>query len=185
MDDDLEKAINVLLNGGVVIARTDTIYGILARADLKKAVEKVFEIKNRNLQKPNVILLTKYEDLPNISEKNRQTYQKLNQERPTTIVLPASDNSPEFLTRGGKSLAFRVVENHPNLIRIIERTGKLIAPSANPENKAPARNITEARRYFGKKIDFYLDDGEVAENLPSRIIQIDENGTIKTLRGKT
>lgn len=182
MNNGFKKTINILLNDGVIIARTDTIYGILARADSEKAVKRVFEIKNRNLQKPNVILLARYKDLPNISEKNQQTYQKLNQERPTTIILPASKDSPDFLTRGGKSLAFRVVENCPNLIQIIKRVGKLIAPSANPEGKTPAHNITEARRYFGEKIDFYLDGGEVVENLPSRIIQIDENNTIKTLR---
>ena len=76
-------------------------------------------------------------------------------------------------------MAFRLPDNH--LLRsLIKQTGPLVAPSANLEGQAEAKTIAAAKKYFGDKIDFYLDAG-TKESLPSTLIKI-ENDKIIVLR---
>jgi L-threonylcarbamoyladenylate synthase len=83
------------------------------------------------------------------------------------------------LHRDKNSLAFRLPKKLwlRNLLKIV---GPIVAPSANISNKLPAKNIKEAKKYFGDNVDFYLDAGDLISK-PSKLIKI-ENGEIITLR---
>ncbi|MBW6431834.1 Sua5/YciO/YrdC/YwlC family protein, partial [Patescibacteria group bacterium] len=59
--------------------------------------------------------------------------------------------------------------------------GPLIAPSANPEGMPPALNITIAKEYFGSKVDYYRDSGNL-EGEASTIIDLSSNNP-KVIRG--
>lgn len=113
----------------------------------------------------------------------------LRDSRPTSLILSLGGKSYgsrvtshrkfRYLHRGTKTLAFRL----PRplwLRRLLQKTGPLVAPSANLEGKSPARTIKEAKKYFGNKIDFYVDGGTL-RGRASRLIKID-NGKIKILR---
>jgi L-threonylcarbamoyladenylate synthase len=63
-----------------------------------------------------------------------------------------------------------------DLIKLLKKTGPLVAPSANPEGSKPAKIIKEARKYFGNKIDFYVNQGKL-DSLPSTLVVI-KNGRI-------
>ncbi|MEK7089665.1 MAG: Sua5/YciO/YrdC/YwlC family protein [Patescibacteria group bacterium] len=54
---------------------------------------------------------------------------------------------------------------------LLKQTGPLVAPSANPEGEMPARTIREAKKYFGNRVDFYVDSG-MQKGAASTIIQI-------------
>lgn len=176
MVDQITKA---LLGGGIVIIRTDTIYGIIARAADEKAVEKVYDVKQRERNKQCIVLIASTADVPAHAELIRRitTTEKI----PTSVVVPASDE-PEWLLRGGDSVAYRVVKNE--LLReVIEKVGPVIAPSANPESKPPAKNIAEAKKYFGNSVDLYVDGGEVPRTVhASQIIRLESDGTVNHLR---
>ena len=60
------------------------------------------------------------------------------------------------------------------MIDLLKETGPLVAPSANPEGEIPAKNIEEARKYFGNKVDFYIDEGKIISE-PSTLVRIDED----------
>lgn len=69
------------------------------------------------------------------------------------------------------------------LKKVVQAVGPVIAPSANPEGLEPARTIEEAKAYFGDEVDIYIDGGEVpAEVQASRIIQVNKDGTVTTIR---
>jgi L-threonylcarbamoyladenylate synthase len=76
-------------------------------------------------------------------------------------------------------LAFRMPKK-PSLAKLLKKTGPLISSSANPQGKKPARTITEARRYFGDRVDFYLNAGKM-NSLPSTLVEI-KNGQLNVLR---
>ena len=67
-------------------------------------------------------------------------------------------------------MAFRLPDKK-NLIDLIKKVGPLVAPSANPEDMSPAKNIKEARRYFGEAVDFYVDEGDLVSG-PSTLVKI-------------
>jgi L-threonylcarbamoyladenylate synthase len=63
---------------------------------------------------------------------------------------------------------------------LLQRTGPLIAPSANFEGEPPASTIRAAKKYFGKKVDFYADAGRLVSR-PSTLIKM-EKGWLIVLR---
>jgi len=90
------------------------------------------------------------------------------------ICVDPRDNNPrksayEYLHRGTNSLSFRLVKNKL-ILNILKISGPLIAPSANWEGYEPAKNIKEAKRYFGNKV-FYLDRGNLISK-PSTLIDL-------------
>ena len=64
---------------------------------------------------------------------------------------------------------------------MIKETGPLVAPSANTEGMPPAKNIFQAREYFGETVDFYKNGGSVISE-PSTIVKINQDGTIVKIR---
>lgn len=174
-----EAIVQTLQEGGIVVIRTDTIYGIIASAANEKAVEKVYTVKEREPSKQCIVLIADASAVPAHAELIRHYSETEN--IPTSVVVPASDE-PEWIVRGGDSVAYRVVRN-ALLKEVIERVGPVIAPSANPESKQPAKNITEAKKYFGDEVDLYVDGGEVPRTIhASQIIRVKPDGTVDHLR---
>lgn len=174
-----DTIIQTLISGGIVVMRTDTIYGILALASDEKAVEKIYAAKQRDLSKQCIVLISDPDSVPAHSEMIRH-YTEAN-DTPTSVIVPASDE-PEWLLRGGNSVAYRVIKTGI-LKEVIDAVGPLVAPSANPESELPAKNIAEARAYFGDAVAVYVDGGEVPETVhPSHIIRIQSDGSIDELR---
>ena len=177
--DDFIKITEALANGGIAVVRTDTIYGIIARASKKKAVEKVYEVKHRDPTKQCIILIPGSGSVREHSALISQ-YSSLDQP-PTSVIVPKT-NEHEWLLRGGDTIAYRVVRDE-FLKKVVQAVGPVIAPSANPEGLEPARTIEEAKAYFGDAVDVYLDGGEVPDGAhASRIIKVNKDGTVTTIR---
>ena len=174
-----EKNINILKSGGVGVILTDTIYGILGLALNPKTVERIYEVKGRNKNKPLIILISQFSDLELFDVKLTTELKKtLSKYWPgkVSIILPCSNQKFEYLHRGQNSLAFRLPKNK-RLIQLLKQTGPLVAPSANPQDKKPAESIEEAQNYFGEKVDFY-EDGKLKDSKPSTLIKIEGNRII-------
>jgi len=168
--------------GAIGILPTDTLYGIVGRAESKEAVKRIYTLKERNLQKPFIILIGTLLDLQKFSIKpNEKTWNFLKQIWPgkVSVILPCESKKFAYLHRGKKSLAFRLPAVK-KLRKLLQKTGPLVAPSANPEVQTPAKTITEAKKYFGEKVDFYVASGRL-KNAPSTIVEI-KNGKINLVR---
>lgn len=177
-----ETAIQILNSGGIGIIPTDTLYGILGRADKPETTEKIYRLKERTPSKPFIILISQIEDLEKfdikVSEKDEEI---INKYWPGKVSIIFRVDNPKFnyLTRETESLAFRLPAK-VNLQEILKHTGPLVAPSANPEGEKPAENIEEANLYFGNRVDFYIDEGDL-KGEPSTLISI-KDGVINVLR---
>ena len=166
----------------LVVAPTDTIYGLLARADSQKAVDELYRVRRRDRTKSCIILLGSTNDIPELTTEQRYIYDQLYCERPTTIVTRVSPDVMPHLVRTDATLAFRVVPPETALSELIRLVGPLLAPSANLAGQPPATTINEAIAYFGDQVAVYVDGGEVAEAVPSRIITFTDDGQVVTLR---
>lgn len=172
----------VLDAGGIVIARTDTIYGILARADNREAVQRVFGVKSRSDYKSPIVLIASREQM--IVPLPVREYELSLKVWPgkVTIAIPVDTGSaPEWLHRGNSEFGHRMPDDD-ELRSLIAATGPLIAPSANRETEEPAMDIDQAKAYFGDDVDLYVDGGPVEDNTPSQLLRIDENGNVQRLR---
>jgi L-threonylcarbamoyladenylate synthase len=190
-----ENLIAILKKGGTAIMPTDTIYGIVGLALNVSTVNRIYNLKKRNPEKPFIILIGNINQLEEFSivlseeQKNKlneywnSVIERLN---PTSIILDCEDASFSHLHRGTKTLAFRLpaqadIPSSKELQDLLLKTGPLIAPSANPEGLPPAKNITEAKKYFENSVDLYLDGGTI-DSKASKIIRLHKDGSVTTIR---
>ncbi len=171
-DADYDRALDILKNSGQVVIPTDTIYGIVASALLPLAVERVFEVRERDLHKPVIILIADEVDLERFSiVRSREMRAFLCSVWPgaVSVVLSAEDSRYEYLHRGTRTLAFRLPADS-NLRAFLRQSGPLIAPSANIAGQPPATTIDEAKQYFRSAVKLYIDGGK-RECAPSTLVQ--------------
>lgn len=177
-----KKAADILKNGGIGILPTDTIYGIVGSALNRKTILRIYKLRRRSPGKPMVILIGDLEDLKlfgvKIAGETRSVLNKIWPDK-VSVILPCKNKKFIYLHRGTKTLAFRFPKNK-KMIQLLNKTGPLVAPSANWEGFPPAENIKQAEKYFGNKVDFYIDAGNKI-SAPSTLIEI-KKGRILVLR---
>lgn len=174
------KLIEMISGGAVGVLLTDTLYGLVARADNEQAVERVYQIKQRDPSKPPIVLISDiaqlYDPLPEgIDPTIGDLWPGKN-----SVILPAP-SAPSWLVRGSQGVSYRLPDDK-RLQQLLGQTGPLIAPSANPEGQTPARSIGEAQGYFGDQVDFYVDGGVAMNDRPSNLYSLTGPGDIEQLR---
>lgn len=167
MEKDLKlsdkKLIEILKTDGVGVLPSETLYGLMCQALSKKAVERVYKIRQRNPQKPCIILISKIADLKLFGVKLKEAEKKfLKKYWPgaVSVVLDCPNKNFSYLHRGTKTLAFRLPKKE-SLLSLLKKVGPLLAPSANPEGMPPALTIAEAKKYFDNEVDFYVNVGKL------------------------
>ncbi|MGM0629286.1 MAG: L-threonylcarbamoyladenylate synthase [Patescibacteria group bacterium] len=172
-------AADLLKEGAVGVIPTDTIYGLVSRADDSRGVERVYKLKRRDLEKPCIVLIKEIEDINNFGifpHKQEMDIIKDLWPGPVSIILKA-DKAPEYLTRKTQSLAFRLPSDE-GVKEVLKVSGPLVAPSANIEGMSPSVSISDAYLYFGNKVDFYVDGGKKSAP-PSRVIKLEKGEKVE------
>ncbi len=179
--DALKLSSRALSEGKLVVAPTDTIYGILADATQERAVNYLRSIR-RHTPKPFIILIPNLLWIKRLNlEADEKAYKLLTLER-TTLVLKRKTKIPLYLTLGRDTLAVRLPKRGFVKELLVSFGKPLVAPSVNPEGGTPALSIDEAVKYFGNKVSLYVDAGKLT-GLPSTIVSLAE-GKPKVLRGR-
>jgi L-threonylcarbamoyladenylate synthase len=176
-----QELIELLRTGGVAVIRTDTLYGIVASADLENAVERVYAIKGRDPNKSCIVLLDDMRSAYGRGDELDTDAHRYHSDVPTSFLIDGS-GAPNWLLRENSQLAYRVPDDL-ELRQFLAATGPLIAPSANPQGQPPARTIEEAKAYFAEQVDIYIDGGEVPQDTPpSRLLRVNDDGSVERLR---
>lgn len=156
-----QQVIPILQNGGVAVIPTDTLYGLVGLALNREAVEKIYELKQRDHSKGLIVLIGDETALEQFDlELTPELRSKLADywPGPVTIILKTNSDNWNYLNGGQGTIAFRLPADE-RLRELLRLTGPLVAPSANPEGEPPAQTITEAEAYFGEKVPAYVDGG--------------------------
>lgn len=171
--------------GAIGIIPTDTIYGIVGSALDVDVVERIYAARERNYKKPCIILISSIDDLQlfkiELNSLQKKALQKLWLGK-NSVILDCQHEEFAYLHKGTDSLAFRLPKEKW-LRKFLVLTGPLIAPSANPEGRTPATDIAQAKAYFGEKVDFYVDFGELSSK-PSNVVRLKKDGLVDVLKGK-
>lgn len=177
-----DKVEQVIKHDGIAIVPTDTIYGILGSAFSKKTVERIYRLKGRDENKPFIILISDFKELEKFGVKKYSYFtENIKKWIGVSIVFECNQKKFEYLHRGSRSIAFRLVgKKHGHLYNLIKKVGPLVAPSANPQGLPPAKNRKEARKYFGENVDAYVCYGS-RFGKPSTIVKF-ESDIIKIIR---
>jgi L-threonylcarbamoyladenylate synthase len=174
------EVVQLLRAGGIGVLRTDTLYGVVASASNEAAVRRVFELKGRSENKSPIVLISENKQLFDPIHRTIEAVLGKVWPGPVSVIIP-SKRAPLWIRRGNDSVAYRLPNNN-DLRALIEQTGPLIAPSANPQGEVPAMTSDEAYKYFGDQVDFYVDGGQVTDSSPSQLLLIGDNGKVTRLR---
>ena len=166
----LAQAIDKLLAGGVGVLPTDTVYGLVARAADPLAVKRFYGLKDRE-HKPGTVVAASVEQLIELGVEpsylrrvERWWPAALSVETPLGPAL-------SYLHQETGRQALRVVADE-RLRQVLEQTGPLVTSSANRPGEVGSTTVAEAIDYFGDRVDFYVDGGDLSGRAPSTIIRV-------------
>lgn len=181
MQNNWLNAEKILKNGGIAVIPTDTLYGLVASAFDKKAIERIYKIKERDKSKPLIVLISSVDQLKDFGIKN--DFSKVFKSG-VSVLLECKSFKFKYIHRGTKEIAFRLIsKKNKNLHDFINKVGPIVAPSANRESEKPAETIKKAKEYFGDNIDYYIDGGKKTGE-PSTLIRLNDNGIEVLRQGK-
>lgn len=171
MNVDFKQAAELLRQGKIGVIPTDTVYGIVALASNKSAVERLYVAKKRE-NKPGTLIAARIEQFEQLGLKHRYL-KAVEQFWPgaVSVLVPTSDSALAYLHMDSGALAVRIPED-TELQELLEQTGSLQTSSANLTGKPVANTIREAQSYFGDQVDFYVDGGDLSNREPSTVIRI-------------
>lgn len=148
---------------------SDTVFGLSCCALDEPAVKRLHNIKDRDKNKPFIVLISTMAQLNDLGIITSDVAPALQYwPGPLTIICEA-EGAPLWLHRGTKTLAVRQPDDK-TLRGLIDKVGPLVSTSANLAGQKPVRTMDSAKKYFGDKLDFYVDKG-IINKKPSTIIR--------------
>lgn len=167
---DQSKVVELLNSGLIGVLPSDTIYGLMCRASDADTVERLYQVKPREL-KPGTLIAANIDQLVELGIPRRYlTAVEHFWPNPLSVVIPTLPQF-KYLDHGLMSLPVRIPAD-AKVRKLLEQTGPLQTTSANLPDEPPATNISEAIGYFGEMVDFYVDAGTLPGGPPSTIIRV-------------
>lgn len=186
LKEEVNKALEILKNGGVILYPTDTIWGLGCDATNEAAVAKINEIKGRNGDKSFIVLLDNDSKLQSyVTEIPDVAYELIEYtENPITIIFSGGKNLAKNVINADGSVGIRIVK-HDFCEQLLQRFRKpIVSTSANISGeKSPiffddiSEEIKEAVDYI---VDFDQDNRTVKK--PSTIVKLGPSGQFEFIR---
>jgi len=186
LKDEVNKAFEVLKNGGLILYPTDTIWGIGCDATNPEAVEKVFKLKGRAEEKSLIVLLDSDSKLQSyIKEVPEIAYDLIEYtENPLTIVYSGAKNlAPNAIAKDG-SIGIRIVR-HEFCQQLLQRFRKpIISTSANLSGKPSPAIFDDIDETFLNGVDYVVnwEQDDRKEKKPSTIMKLEPGGLFSFIR---
>lgn len=181
---DKAAVAKILAAGGAVVLPTETVYGLFAKALNQQAVERVYDLKQRPLDKAMNLNVASLEDILAYSKDQPVYLAKLYQAflpGPLTIILKANDKVPSWVNSGLSTVGFRI-PNHPLTRELIREYGPLIGPSANLSGRASGTNFKDIIEQLGNQVIGVADDPAI-QGLDSTILDLSGDRAIILRQG--
>ncbi|HES8254205.1 TPA: threonylcarbamoyl-AMP synthase [Streptococcus pyogenes] len=156
----MEYLASIIESGDALVLPTETVYGLFAKALDEKAVNAVYDLKQRPRDKAMNLNVADFNSILAFSKERPRYLKKLYQAflpGPLTIILKANDQVPYWINSGLSTVGFRL-PSHPITAALIQKTGPLIGPSANLSGKASGRVFDHIMQDFDFQVFGYADD---------------------------
>lgn len=187
-NDDIRKACKVLMEGGVILYPTDTIWGIGCDATNEEAVKRVFQIKQREDSKAMLVLIDSTAKLNYyVRDVPRVAWDLIDlADKPLTIIYDGARNlAPNLLAEDG-SVGIRVTEEpfSQQLCRQFRKA--IVSTSANISGQPSPASFADISDELKAAVDYVVtarqNEKPKKDAKPSSIIKLGADGTIKIIR---
>jgi L-threonylcarbamoyladenylate synthase len=186
LKEEVNKALKVVQDGGIILYPTDTIWGIGCDATNTEAVKKIFALKQREESKSMIILLDIDNKLQSyVSEVPDIAYDLIEYaENPLTLVMPGAKNISPALIAADGSVGIRVT-SHPFCQQLIQRLRKpLVSTSANISGQPSPEYFSKISQDIIDGVDYVVDIDQHSTDIrkPSTIMRLEPNGSFQFIR---
>jgi len=185
MQSEINKTIEHLKKGNLILYPTDTVWGIGCDATNAEGVEKIYQLKQRDDSKALICLVSDFRMLNQyIEEVPEVAYDILKHaNKPTTIIYDRPLHIAENLIAEDNTLAIRVASDSfcRELIKKFRRP--IVSTSANISGNATPKTFKEIEDHILKGVDYVVNLHRNKKNpKPSSIIKLSNDGMVKIIR---
>lgn len=168
----IEDAAQVVLDGGLIVYPTDTVYGIgcLLRRD---CVDRVFQLKGRQESVPLSVAFASVEEVMHytrLNDEQEEAIRKGHREH-ATFIVEKNEKIPDYVTAGLPTVGVRV-PNSTVCRMLIGLTGPIVSTSANPSGEKAPASVEELNSSVAEGVDLVLDAGKCGSGRPSKITDL-------------
>ncbi len=180
----IEKAVTVLRQGGIIAFPTETTYGLGCDPRKKEAVERIFCIKGRDPQKPLLLVAGSWEQVERVAFMSVAARRVAEQHwpGPLTLVLPIAQEVglvQGVCVHGEVAVRF---SSSPLVQELTTAFGfPVVATSANLANQPDSRSAEDVRAY-NLQVDYIIDGGRLLDSKPSTVARVEDTGEIQVIR---
>ena len=175
-----KAAIEVLRAGGLVAMPTDTVYGVGVALDAHDGLERLFEAKDRPLDRAIVLLVADLEQAASVGVLSPAARVLAERFWPggLTLVLrqAAGARLPAVLTAGAATIGVRLPD-HESPRALARALGPLPVTSANISGRPDARDAADVLAQLGERVDLVLDGGPARGGVPSTVVDCSLDAT--------
>ena len=185
INQEIQKAYEVIQKGGIILYPTDTVWGIGCDATNPEAVAKIYKLKQRAETQSMIVLMNGekmiynvFKDIPEVA------WQIIDlSEDPITLVLDKPRNVAANLIAPDQTLGIRVVKE-PFCFKLIEKMKKpLVSTSANISGEPTPKSFKEISPEIIKGVDYVVNlHREKIAGKPSTIIKLTNDSQVKVIR---
>lgn len=169
----LNKAVDVLKNGGVIIFPTDTYYGLGCDLFNKEGIEQLFAIKHESDTKLFSFICSDLKDISSYARVSDYAYKSMKKllPGPYTFILPAAKIVPKKLWDKRKTVGIRVPD-HPVTLKLVEFLGNpIVSTSVSNRKGVPLFDPFEIKNVFNTQVDLMLASANLSHK-PSSIVDL-------------
>jgi len=175
----INKAVETLKKGGVIIYPTDTVYGLGCDIFNREALERLMSIKHDAHSKLLSFVCSDLKDIAKYAKVSDYAYRTMKHLLPGayTFVLPAAKEVPKKLWTKRNTVGIRVPDHQVTLTLAKELGNPLISTSVTNRAGEVLTNAEEIRAIFNSQVDLMLSSGNL-NNIPSSVIDLSDEPPI-------
>lgn len=185
MKDEINKCIEVLKAGGIILYPTDTVWGLGCDATNEVAVKKIYDLKQREDSKSMIVIVANDAMLnKHVVEVPELAWDIIDlATKPTTIIYPKAKNLAKNVISSDNSIAIRVIKEGFSNQLLYKYNKPIISTSANISGKPTPQNFSEISNEIKLGVDFIVSQQfDSGNRKPSSIIKIGLKGEIQVIR---
>jgi len=194
MNEEIQKAYEIIKEGGIILYPTDTIWGIGCDATNAEAVAKIYKLKQRTETQSMIVLMNGekmmynvFKDIPEVAwqiiDLSDSNDGELAKQNPTTLILDNPRNVAPNIISADNSLGVRIVKE-PFCFKLMEKLKKpLVSTSANISGKPTPIAFKDISPEIIKGVDYVVNlYREKIGGKPSTIIKLTNDSQVKVIR---
>ena len=169
----IRKVVDSLRRGGIIAYPTDTYYGIGCDIMNKKAIEKIYQIKRRNKNKPFSFICSGLKNISSYAKVSNYAYRTMKRllPGPYTFILPGSNMVPKMMLTKRKTAGIRVPDNRICIDLIRQLGNPIISTSASLPDGSILHDPSLIHEHLNSRLEYVIDGGPVPDN-PSSVISL-------------